>query len=426
MRRSHSLPPGPSAPRLAQTALLARDPIGFTRSCAERFGPVFTLRLLPRADVVKIADPELVGEVFAAPPGRYLVGRPNRVMEPVLGARSLFLLDADRHRSERSLLLDLLRPDRLARHEPAVRELVARTLTAIPLGRPFPVHQPFRAMTLRAVLETLVGANGSLTRLEHLISRFVSLSASPLANIQALRRDLGRWSPWARFLATRVELDTAIRNEIERRRESPRDDLLSEMIGARREDGSRLSRAELRDEFVTLAIAGHETTAASLAWTIERLTRTPVALARFTEEGTEPDSPYLAAVIRAALKSRPVVLSVTRELATDLRIGDFELPKGTILQPVIAPAAMLAADPEVDRFEPERFLDGEQAAGHPFGGGNRRCVGASFALWELRLMLAEIAHRVRLRGTDRPAEQPRLPNFTLVPNRGARAVLEAR
>jgi cytochrome P450 len=248
-----------------------------------------------------------------------------------------------------------------------------------------------------------------------------------------LQHDLGRWSPWGRFVRARAALDEFIYEEIELRRAEiaaggeDRDDVLSLLLGARHEDGSPMSDEELRDELITVIGAGHETTATGLAWAMERLLRTPRVLAALRDSVTAGEDDYLDATIRETLRARPVIVDVARKLTAPVRIGGYEVPAGQFLMAAIA-AIHYREDlfPQPEEFRPERFLDGrpDTYAWIPFGGGVRRCIGASFAEFEMRVVLRAFVERADLRTASPEPEPIRVRNITLAPGKGCRVVLE--
>jgi cytochrome P450 len=255
--------------------------------------------------------------------------------------------------------------------------------------------------------------------------------ANLITQMPWLRRNLGPLSPWSRFQRTRAALDEFIYEEIAARRAEPdraeRDDVLSLLLGAEHDDGSPMSNEELRDELVTVVGAGHETTATALAWALERLLRTPRALDRLNESIEAGEDDYLDAAIKETLRARPVIVDVARKLTGPTEIGPYELPAGTYLLPAIA-AMHYRPDlyPEPHEFRPERFLEGsaDHYAWIPFGGGVRRCVGAAFAQYEMRIVLRAILERAELGAPDPRPERVKTRNITLAPGKGCRVVLK--
>jgi cytochrome P450 len=287
-----------------------------------------------------------------------------------------------------------------------------------------------QAITLEVILRAVFGVRDGerMDRFRERIPRLAD-ATSLLAWLPFMDQDLGRLSPTARFRRAREGVDELIYAEIaDRRREPDRgEDVLSLLLTARHEDGSSMSDVELRDELMTLLTAGHETTATGLSWAFERLMRTPRVMARLV--ASLDDDEYVDAVVKETLRVRPVIADVVRLLTCDTEVGGYLLPAGTLVLPAIA-AVHARADlyPEPEEFRPERFIDGqpEPYAWIPFGGGVRRCIGASFAQMEMRVVLREVLRRVRLRAPSQRAERPRIQHVTVVPARGARAVVAER
>jgi cytochrome P450 len=248
-----------------------------------------------------------------------------------------------------------------------------------------------------------------------------------------LRRNLGPWSPWARFLRLRAEVDALVYDEIRRRRAAPDaaelDDVLSLLLGARHEDGTPMSDTELRDELITLLTAGHETSATALAWAFERLLRSPAALRALTEEADEGGDAYAEAVVKETLRVRPVIVDVARVLTADVDLAGWRIRAGTVVVPAIALLQLSPEHyPEPAAFRPERFLAGQPApyTWIPFGGGVRRCLGAAFAQLEIKTVLQAVVARVSLQAPDPAPERARMRHVTLVPEHGTRVKLVAR
>jgi cytochrome P450 len=294
-----------------------------------------------------------------------------------------------------------------------------------PVGEPIALRPRLQAITLEVILRLVIGVRDpqSLARLRHLLGALLDLGNTVLFLATAIEPDISWYPPWRRFVAIRAEADELIHREIARHREDPSgDDILSLLVQA---SGDSLTDEELRDELMTLLIAGHETTATALAWAFERLTRHPRALARLREG----DPAYLDAVIKETLRVRPVVMEVGRDITEDTRIGRWELRKGTRVMSSIALVQRSEESwPDAKAFRPERFLGGQPApyAWIPFGGGPRRCIGASFATTEMAAIIPVVLKHFDL-APDRPEPERSLTrNVTQVPARGARVLLKPR
>jgi len=423
-----SLPPGPRLPAAAQTLRWAVRPAAFMERCLRTHGECFTLRLAPLGEVVFVADPAAIRQVFTAPPERMRAGEGNAILRPVVGPGSVLLADGEDHLRKRRLLLPPFHGERLRRQAGRIARAAAREVERWPRGRPFALRPRLQSIALEVIAGTVLGLDDDPRerQLRRLLGRLLDVSAAhPVVALTPwLQRDLGPWSPWARFVRARAETDAAIFALIARRRRDPsaatRDDILSALLEARDDHGRALSDAELRDELVTLLVAGHETTATALAWAFERLLRHPVAWARLAAEAASADGDYIDAVIKETLRVRPVFSIVVRRLAAGMEIAGHPLPAGTVL----APCAYLTHRlprlyPDPLAFRPERFLGRapEPYAWIPFGGGTRRCLGASFAVLEMKEVLRTVALTARLQPVDRRPEPIRRRAVTLAPAR---------
>jgi cytochrome P450 family 135 len=428
-----SLPPGPRGPNaLTAARFLLRGP-RFLDACRERYGPVFTIRLNTGRTVVIAGDPAIAKEVFQGSPDDLHAGAGNIVLKPLLGGRSVLLLDGPEHLRQRRLMLPPFHGERMRAYGETMADVANRHLDGWPVGEPFAVHPSMQAITLEIILRTVFGVEdpARVAEIGAPLKRLLNSTDSPrrLLALQFTRSAGARpRSPWGRVYAMMAPVDAMIHEEIAARRadgsDQTRDDILSLLLSARDEDGEALTDEELRDELMTLVVAGHETTATALAWTLERLVRTPAVLARLRAEVEAGGSDYLDATIKEALRLRPVVPGVIRKLQRPLTIGGMELPAGVH----IAPSIYLIhrrpdVYPEPDAFRPERFL-GEDAPGTyewlPFGGGIRRCLGASFALYEMRIVLETVVRRATLETTEAPAEPVRRRFVTFTPKDGGR------
>jgi cytochrome P450 len=427
-----SLPPGPRGPAILQSLRLLVRPIDFLDHCLRTYGDVFTLRFIGMGDLVYVADTDLVKEIFTGDPGVFRAGDANEIMEPVLGSQSVLLLDGDEHLRERRLLLPPFHGDSVRRYRELVAEIAGREVERWPRGEPFPLRPRMQAITLEVILRAVFGIREAdrLDRLRNLLPRMLD-HGTVVVWMPFLRRDLGPGSPWRRFLQVRGQVDELLLDEIRRRRDAAdlaeRDDILSMLLQARGEDGEPMTEPELRDELMTLLLAGHETTATGLAWAFERLTRTPRVMSRLLE--SPDDDEYLDAVAKETLRARPVVYDVARKLAAPYSIRGWELPAGTYVVPSITAIHLLQGIYEqAEEFVPERFLD-EQPDGYawiPFGGGRRRCIGAAFATMEMKVVIREVLARLEVTAPDPAPERMRLHNVTLMPGKGARVVVRDR
>jgi cytochrome P450 len=428
-----SLPPGPPLPSLVQTPLLFAWPRRFLSACRRRYGDAFTLRIAPMGDIVYLADPEHVRAVFTGDSEVFHAGEGNQVLGHVLGERSVLLLDGEEHMRERRLMLPPFHGESVRAYEDVIAQIAREELDRWPVGSAFPLHPRMRAIALEAILRAVIGARDP-RRLDEL-----RRALPPLADIPGhvmlmwIRPELARIGPWRRFQDRVRAADEILYDEIRSRRADPalseRRDVLSLLLQARRDDGAAMSDRELRDELVTLLMAGHETTATGLSWAFERLLRSPAVLRRLEAELAAGGDEYLEAVVKEVLRSRPVIWDVVRRLTRPAEVAGRLLPRGAFVAPAIIllhSSGRLHDAP--DEFRPERFLGGgpDPYTWIPFGGGVRRCLGASFAVLEMKTVLRVVLTGARLRAADPAPERARARHITLVPARGARVVLEER
>ncbi len=434
-RRASASPPESRVPGVLQALIYARVPRAFYTRLQRRYGDIFTVSFPYFKRVVYVTDPEFVKSVFTGAPAQFRAGEANAtVLEPALGPSSVLTLDGDEHMRQRKVLLPPFHGERILAYAETMRDAAERDIATWPADRPFALRPHMQSVTLEVILRAVFGNRGAERerRAAELVGEFARRS-DLVTTIPGLRRDLGSWSPWAKFKRARAALDEFIYEEIADRRRQPdaaeRDDVLSLLLAAEHDDGSPMSDRELRDELVTVLGAGHETTATALAWTMERVLRTSRVLKRLREAVDAGENEYLDATIKESLRARPVIVDVARKLSAPAAIGGYELPAGTFVLPAIA-GLHYREDlfPEPEEFRPERFLDGkaDTYTRIPFGGGVRRCVGAAFAQYEMRVILRTILERAELRAPDPEPERVRLRNVTLAPGRGTRVELVAR
>ena len=429
------LPPGPRGPGIVQGLHYARDPHGFLDRLRRRYGEIFTISFPIVGRIVYVADPALVKELFTGPPEQMHAGEANAtVLEPVLGPNSVLTLDEAPHMRQRKLLLPPFHGEQIRRYGELIREITAQEMEGWPVGEPFALRPHTQRITLAVILRAVFGVadEARFARAERLIDTFTK-RVDLITHLPFLHHDLGRWSPWGRFLRARADLDAFIYEEIALRRAAQTGesedagDVLSLLLRARDEEGEPMSDTELRDELVTVLAAGHETTATALAWAIERLLRNPRVLARLRESLAAGEDDYLEATIKETLRSRPVIVDVARKLTRSLRIDGYELPAGSYL--FAAVAALHYRDdlfPDPYEFRPERFLEGkpDNYAWIPFGGGVRRCIGASFAEYEMKIVLRELLERAELTAPRSAPERAKIRNITVVPAKGCMVSLD--
>ena len=433
------LPPGPRAPALAQTLAWALAPTWVMDRYARRLGDTFTLTLAPSGlKLVLVSDPAAVKTVMTAPPDVAPSATGSSAIASVMGRSSVLVLTGPEHMRQRKLLLPPFHGERMREYERVIVGETRRDMAGWPLGRPMRLLERTRSITLEVILRAVFGVDAErMDPLRDAIAGLIEPMHS-LAVVRVLARRQTGELPEGGMRRALQRLDEVIYAEIAHRRAQSdleeRTDILSLLMGARDEDGLEMTDGELRDELVTLLLAGHETTATAVAWAVERLVRHPRQLRRLVAEIERDESDeYMTAVVNETLRVRPVVPVVVRMLTRELRVGGYELPAGTRVVPSIyltnrSPLAY--EDPE--EFRPERFLDEgpETFSWIPFGGGIRRCIGASFAQLEMKLILRTVLSELEPRLPEgrrwRRGEWIRRRAVTLVPAAGARVVWERR
>ena len=434
-RAGSGLPSGSRLPRPWQTARWIVRPLPFLQELQRRHGDVFTLRLVGQPPWVMVSDPELVKRVFTASPDVLRAGEGNKILEPILGPTSVLLIDRDEHLRQRRLLLPPFHGDRMGRYGEVLREVVEAEIDRWPIGDAAPAWPHTQAITLEVILRVVFGVE-ERERLDPLRAALRALvdfagGTRGLALLMFSGADRVRNHRLSGFRQVLDRADELVLAEIARHRDDPgleqRDDILSLLLQARHEDGSAMSDRELRDELMTLLVAGHETTATALAWALERLVRNPEALERTVAEAGVGGGPYTDAVLNETLRLRPVIPIVVRLVKEPFELGGHVIPADTLITPSVQ---LLHHRPDVypdpTAFRPERFLD--QPPGTytwiPFGGGVRRCIGASFALFEMRVVLSTLLSRASVRAAEPEPETLRRRTITMTPSRGARVVLQ--
>jgi cytochrome P450 len=431
-----ALPPGPSLPAALQLIATWKRPAASLMRLRQRYGKQITVQLPFQPPFVLLADPDEIKQVFTAPPDVLHPGEGARVLEPIIGSNSVILLDEEPHLEQRRLLLPAFHGEKMQRLTGLMTELTERELESWPRGEPVPLHPRLQGLTLEIILRAVFGLDRGprLDDLRETLTGVLTFGESPLSVMPAIQRYLG-WLPSLRqFDRLMARTDELIFGLIDERRAETgveRDDILAVLLEARHGDGSEMSPQEIRDELLTALVAGHETTASQLGWAFERLAREPAATARLTAEidGGEGED-YLVATINEILRLRPVLPNAEPRLTKQrVRIGAYEYPPGVCL---LASAFLVHHDPEIYpepfAFRPERFLG--TAPGTytwlPFGGGRRRCLGASFALQEMKIVIRAALHRFALAPAgDRPEGTARR-SITFSPDRGATVILRDR
>lgn len=439
-----ALPPGPDN-RLVTTWRWLREPFEFLDEQRSRFGDAFTMRLPGLPPLVVFSNPEAVKQIFTDDGETMLAGKFNLSLRAFLGEQSVLMLDGKEHLRIRRLLLPPFHGERMQAYGRAMIALTQASMAVWPRKKPFALHDRFQAITLRVIVRTVFGVEEG-ARFERLVAQLTELTeiaAWPPLLLPFMQKDLGPLSPWGRFQRKAADVDAALLAEIRMRRAAGtagRSDVLSLLIDAKDESGAGLTDDELRDELVTLLVAGHETTATSLAWAFRWVLDTPEVRARLEAEiagaareggaaGLTPERiaklEYLDAVVRETLRLQPVVPVVGRVLEKPVTVGDYDLPAGVAVVCSIYSAQRRASSyPSPRRFDPERFFRTKPSPYEffPFGGGIRRCIGMAFALYEMKMVIATVMSRANLQlAGGKPIRVVRR-SITLTPSDGMRVV----
>jgi cytochrome P450 family 135 len=431
------LPPGPRLPTAVQSTIWFRKAQWLLDTCQARFGDMFTLRIANEGTWVVTSNPEVIKQVFTGDPRLLHAGEANRILLPVLGPNSVLLLDDGAHLRQRKLMLPPFHGERMQRYGELMASIAAQEIERWPTGQPYPLRPRMQAMTLEMILRAVFGVSEGprLERLRQELRRLLDIVTSPLNGVVLLTLGPERVGQIARFRRELDRVNGPIYEEIADRSRAgdlaQRDDIMSLLLQATHEDGSPMSDEELRDELVTLLVAGHETTANALSWAVERLCRHPQKLERLTEEVRTGENGYLEAVVQETLRLRPVISIVLRRLVEPMEIGGRLLPAGASIVPSIH-LVHRRGDiyPRPHEFLPERFLEAEggRAPGTytwiPFGGGVRRCLGAAFAQFEMETVLRELLLRRTLAPSRAGSERVYRRAITETPRHDAEVVMQ--
>jgi cytochrome P450 len=421
-------------PSALQTIGWWSRPTAFAERCRARYGRRFTIRLIGQSPFVIISDPEEIKQVFQAPPEVLHPGEGASILEPIVGPNSVILLDEGPHLRQRKLLLPAFHGEKMQALSGLMSELAEREVASWPLEQPVALHPPVRRLTLEIILRAVFGLErgAQLDELRDLLTEVLAFGDSPLSLIPPAQRILKGRGPVGRMERISARADELIFGLIEERRGAHGDgeDVLSMLLGARDEDGEPMSAPELRDELVTALVAGHETTASQLAWAFERIAREPHVQSRLHAELDDgADEAYLTATINEILRRRPVLPNAEPRLVKQpIEVGGVHYEPGVVL---FASAYLVHHDPAIYpdpyAFRPERFLGSSPGTYTwiPFGGGRRRCIGASFALLEMKLVLRAALARHELRPAGEP-EVTRRRGIAFSPSGGSRVILTRR
>lgn len=434
-----ALPPGSKLPPTLQSLRYARDAYGYLERQQLKYGDPFHASTA-NGEVVITGSPAGIQQIYTADPDTFVPFAPQAV-DFLLGVNSMLLLSGARHRRERKLLMPAFHGDRMRAYGETIRAAAHAVARTWPKGQSFVFQGSSQWVSLEVIIRAVFGVTepARVEEFRRALIELVDATAPSLLFFPALRRSFGGLGPYARFERVRQRLDFLLAAEVAARRSRPEDpgeDILGRMLAARYEDGAAMSSDELRDELITLLFAGHETTGIALAWAVYWVLRDPAVYARLLAEldaaGERPEPealaklPYLDAVCCEALRLHPIVADVPRTLARPFELGGYTLPPG---MGVVAATALLHVRPDLypqpQVFRPERFLERKFSPFEytPFGGGARRCLGAAFAMYEMKIVLATLLRHHALRLDERRPVQPARRNLVLGPATGVRVVL---
>ncbi|ORV96434.1 cytochrome P450 [Mycobacterium kyorinense] len=427
-----SVPPGPRVPKALQGIAFAFARRRTIQQMVRRYGDIFTLNLPVYSRTVVVANPQLAKQVFTTSPDELGNIYPN--LSRFFGSGSVFALDGDDHRQRRRLLAPPFHGKSIKNYEDIIEEETLREIASWPEGQAFPTLPSTMRITLNAILRAVFGAEGAeLDQLRRIIPPWVTLG-SRLAQLPKPTRTYGRYSPWGRLVEWRRQYDLIVDKLVENERADPRlderADVLALMLRSTYEDGTAMSRKDIGDELLTLLAAGHETTAATLAWAFERLSRHPDVLAALVAEAETDDNELRQATILEVQRNRTVIDLAGRHVyAPVYRLGDWVLPRGySIIVSIAQMHANADAFPDPDRFDPQRFIGSKPSsfAWIPFGGGARRCVGAVFANTEMDVVLRTVLRHFMIQTTAAPGENWHSRGVAFTPKDGGRIVVHRR
>ncbi len=426
------VPPGPRVPKILQGIAFAFSRRRTIQQMVRRYGDIFTLNLPVYRRTVVVANPQLAKQVFTTSPDKLGNIYPN--LSRFFGSGSVFALDGDDHRQRRRLLAPPFHGKSIKNYEDIIGEETLREIAGWPEGQAFPTLPSMMRITLNAILRAVFGAEGAeLDQRRRIIPPWVTLG-SRLAQLPKPTRTYGRYSPWGRLVEWRRQydliVDKLIENERADARLDQRADVLALMLRSTYEDGTAMSRKEVGDELLTLLAAGHETTAATLAWAFERLSRHPEVLAALVAEAETDDNELRQATILEVQRNRTVIDLAGRHVyAPVYRLGDWVLPRGySIIVSIAQMHTNANSFPDPDRFDPQRFIGSKPSsfAWIPFGGGSRRCVGAVFANTEMDVVMRTVLRHFTIQTTTTPGEKWHSRGVAFTPKDGGRIVVHRR
>ncbi|MBE9208948.1 cytochrome P450 [Nostoc sp. LEGE 06077] len=445
---SNNLPPQVTEPRWFQTARAIIQPIENLDWHQKKYGDIFISRFTGLPTQVIISHPQAIQELFTADAKLFESGSGNKVIQPLVGTNSLILLDGDRHLQQRKLLMPPFHGERMKAYGNLICEIAHQVTSQWRVGELFIARPSMQEISLKVILSAVFGLKEGerYQKIQQILVEMLDTFNAPLSVIflffQSLQRDLGAWSPWGKFVRRRQQLDKLIYQEIRERRhqpESPAEDIMSLLLSARDENGQPMSDEELRDELMTMLFAGHETTAIALAWALYWIHYQPEVREKLRQElnsvdisSADPTTiaqlPYLNAVCSETLRIYPITFfSLPRILQAPMQLMGYDLPKDmTISACIYLTHHRPDIYPEPQRFRPERFLERQVSPYEflPFGGGNHRCLGMAFALFEMKLVLATILSHYSLELLEKAPLKPVRRGIVFAPAGGVRLMVK--
>ena len=443
------LPEGPKEGKFIQTVKGILNPLDYLEKKNQQYGDIFTSQFSNFPPQVIISNPQAIQEVFTADSKLFQSGRGNQIALPLVGSNSLLLLDGDRHLQQRKLLMPPLHGDRMKAYGQIIRDTTEKVINNWTTGSLFIAQESMQEISLEVILHAVFGLNEGerYQQIQEAIVAMLNVFGNPLSAtflfVKSLQKDLGAWSPWGRFLRHRQSLDELLYQEIRDRKtqsEPLGEDILSLLISARDEAGEPMSDVELRDELMTMLFAGHETTATALAWAFYWIHYLPEVQEKLRQELSSIDVenadameisklPYLNAICLETLRIYPVIFfAFPRILQAPMQLMGYNIPKGTMISSCIY-LVHHRPDiyPEPNQFKPERFLEKQFSPYEylPFGGGNRRCIGAAFAMFEMKLVLAKVLSRYSFELAENRPVLPVRRGLTMTPAGGVRLRVKA-
>jgi cytochrome P450 family 110 len=438
------LPDGPNISAPVASYMLIKRPYELLERCYREYGDIFSLKLFRLGRAVFLADPEAIRDVFTKLSRKFNTGETSFFLEPFLGKSSLLLLDGNEHARQRRLIAPAFHGERMRMFGDLMRDCADEAIDHWPVGEVVMIRQEMQAITLRVIVESVFGREMSRRTPEiiEMVRGFLQVPAL-LMFLPFLRINLGPWSTWGRFLRWREKLDKLLYAEIDRRRANPRpepEDVLDMLLLSRDEEGRPMTPGEIRDECLTLLLAGHETTALSLTWAFVSLLQSPRVIEKLAEEHRSvvgdgpvtvdmlPKLVYLEATIKESMRINNLFPMVGRRSIEPMEIRGYAIPVGTVVVPCNLLVHQLPSlYPEPKEFRPERFLEEQQHpyGWFPFGGGPRRCIGMNFALFEMKMLLSTILPRVSLELLPGQNFKPERLGLALTPPTGVNVRVKA-